>query len=480
MKLDRVTFIKILLLTVVILVESHTLAQADIIATPKTITINAVKGESIDRTISLRVAQDTKDVKVIALDAFSADNTVVLPAKAIQITAPPSQINADRLTTFPVTLNLQSVPSGEFTGEILLTTPGSEKSIPLIVRIKDDWVYPLATLLLGVSLGMAVSAYGSKGKLSDEVIVNLQNLRTQIEPDKIAARSFWERTDSLVNIAQQAVDAKQVPTAQTSLDNAKTIWNKWLQQRSNWLLQFDYYDNLCQRLKADDLNKSSSLYLQAIDRELNQTLLSAPELPTPTDLQKNLTLISEQLNRYISLNTQLGKLKLSINTLEGDRLKEWEDKATDFTSQLQTLIPSQSVEIQTLQSAINTGIETVKGLGMPVFTESKGLGGDVEPGLVLQAPAVQSTLPPANFVTRSWTTVASLWLTPKGRLRLFQLSTYLISFTVLAGGGFDRLYASKSTFGSNGWSDYFSLLVLGFGAEATRNVVTQVAGKKEP
>jgi hypothetical protein len=442
MKLDRVTFIKILLLALAILVESPTLAQADIIATPKTVTINAVKGETITRTISLRVAQDTKDVKVIALDAFSSDNTVVLPAKAIQITAPPTQINADRLTTFPVTLNLQSVPSGEFTGEILLTSPGSEKSIPLIVRIKDDWVYPLATLLLGVSLGMAVSAYGSKGKLSDEVIVNLQNLRTQ-----------------------------------TNLDNAKTIWNKWLQQRSNWLLQFDYYENLCQRLKADDLKQTSTLYLQTIDRDLNQALLGAPDLPTPNDLQKNLTLISEQLNRYISLNTQLEKLKLSINTLEGDRLNEWEDKTADFASQLQTLIPSQSAEIQTLQTAINTGIETVKGLGVPVFTESKSL--DIEPGLVLQAPAVQSTLPPANFALRSWTIFASLWLTPKGRLRLFQLSTYLISFTVLAGGGFDRLYASKSTFGANGWSDYFSLLVLGFGAEATRNVVTQVAGKKD-
>jgi uncharacterized membrane-anchored protein YhcB (DUF1043 family) len=478
MKPDRVTFIKILLLTLAILVESPTIAQADIIATPKTVTINAVKGESITRTISLRVAQDTKDVKVIALDAFSADNTVVLPAKAIQITAPPTQINADRLTTFPVTLNLQSVPSGEFTGEILLTSPGSEKSIPLIVRIKDPWFYPLATLVLGVSLGMAVSAYGSKGKLSDEVIVNLQNLRTQIEPDKTAARSFWERTDSLLNIAQQALDAKQVTTAQTNLDNAKIIWNKWLQQRSNWLLQFEYYDSLCQRLKAKDLQQTSTLYLQAIDRDLSQTLLVAPELSTPNDLQKNLTLISEQLNRYISLNTQLEKLKLSINTLEGDRLKEWEDKTADFSSQLQTLIPSQSVEIQALQTAINTGIETVKGLGMPVFTESKGL--DIEPGLVLQAPAVESTLPPDNFALRSWTIFASLWLTPKGRLRLFQLSTYLISFTVLAGGGFDRLYASKSTFGANGWSDYFSLLVLGFGAEATRNVVTQVAGKKEP
>jgi Skp family chaperone for outer membrane proteins len=325
---------------------------------------------------------------------------------------------------------------------------------------------------------MAVSAYGSKGKLSDEVIVNLQNLRTQIEPDKTAARSFWERTDILLNIAQQALDAKQLPTAQTNLDNAKIIWNKWLQQHSNWLLQFDYYDNLCQRLKAKDLQQTSTLYLQAIDRDLKQTLLGAPELSTPNDLQKNLTILSEQLNRYISLNTQLEKLKLSINTLEGDRLEEWEDKAAEFTSQLQTLIPSQSVEIQALQTAINTGIETVKGLGMPVFTESKSL--DIEPGLVLQAPSVQSTLPTDNFALRSWTTVASLWLTPKGRLRLFQLSTYLISFTVLAGGGFERLYASKPTFGANGWSDYFSLLVLGFGAEATRNVVTQVAGKKEP
>ena len=478
MKLDRVTFIKILLLTVAILVETPTLAQADIIATPKTVTINAVKGESITRTISLRVAQDTKDVKVIALDAFSADNTVVLPAKAIQITAPPTQINADRLTTFPVTLNLQSAPSGEFTGEILLTTPGSEKSIPLIVRIKDDWVYPLATLLLGVSIGMAVSAYGGKRKLSDEITVNLQNMRIQIEQDKTASKSFGERSGNIITIAQQNLDTQQITTAQTNLDNAKTIWTKWLMQRPSWLLQFEYYESIYQRLQADDLQQTSTPYLEAIDRDLNQTLLGAPELPTPNDLQKNLTIVSEQLNRYISLSTQLEKLKLSINTLEGNRLKEWEDKAADFTSQLQTLIPSQSVEIQALQTAINTGIETVKGLGMPVFTESKGLA--IEPGLVLQAPPVQPTLPPANFALRSWTIFASLWLTPKGRLRLFQLSTYLISFTVLAGGGFDRLYASKSTFGSNGWSDYFSLLVLGFGAEATRNVVTQVGGKKEP
>jgi len=33
--------------------------------------------------------------------------------------------------------------------------------------------------------------------------------------------------------------------------------------------------------------------------------------------------------------------------------------------------------------------------------------------------------------------------------------------------------------GANGWGDYFALLALGFGAEATRNVVTQVASKTD-
>lgn len=38
---------------------------------------------------------------------------------------------------------------------------------------------------------------------------------------------------------------------------------------------------------------------------------------------------------------------------------------------------------------------------------------------------------------------------------------------------------TKPTFGANGWGDYFALLALGFGAEATRNVVTQVARKAD-
>jgi hypothetical protein len=160
---------------------------------------------------------------------------------------------------------------------------------------------------------------------------------------------------------------------------------------------------------------------------------------------------------------------------------EWEDKNQELTQRSQMLLPIQDTEMQTLEEAIKTGIETVRSLGIQAPEALKDIDdGKVKPGLVLQAPSIQNVRPSqSNLALQTWTTITSLWRTAKSRLRLFYLASYFISFIVLAGGGFERLYLSKSTFGANTWSDYFSLLALGFGAEATRNVVTQVAGKKE-
>ncbi len=59
----------------------------------------------------------------------------------------------------------------------------------------------------------------------------------------------------------------------------------------------------------------------------------------------------------------------------------------------------------------------------------------------MQAPSVweekNSQVP---FLTKTGRAIASLWQTANGRLKLFYLSSYLISFTVLAG----RVRASQS------------------------------------
>lgn len=480
MKFTLASILNILFLTLLIWMESLAVAQAEITVTPRAITIHATRGETVTRTIALRSPENMGNVKAIALDAFSTDNSVVLPSKVIQITIPPAQINSNEVISIPITFHLQAVPSGEFTGEILLMDASSETSIPVIVRVKDPWPHPLITLLLGIAIGMAVSAYSSQGKLSDEVTVNLENIRTQIEPDKAEARSFWSRVDMHLTVAKQARDANQIAAAQTALDHAKTVWNKWLQQRPNWLIQFRYYDNLRQRLDQEDLKANPALYVQAIARDLEEVLQNAPDLSTPDELQQRLDQLSQQLNRYIRLSMQLEKLKGLIAVLEGDQRYEWEDKADGLTQRSQMLLPAQESEIQTLEDELNDSIEKVRALGAQSSEIIKGMDGNMAAGLVLQAPSVQAPdRSPDSTWRQTWRAIASHWQTAKGRLRLFYLSSYLISFTVLAGGGFNQLYWTKPTFGANGWGDYFALLALGFGAEATRNVVTQAASKAD-
>jgi hypothetical protein len=481
MKIKHFDILKIIFLSFVILMESPALAQAEVVINPKAITVNATKGENVTRTISLRTSDKINNFKIVTLDLLSADNASVLPAGAIKLASPPTQVNPQEVISLPIQFNLQNAHSGEYTGEIALTYEAGEKTIPVIVRLKDPWPLPLSVLVLGIIIGMAVSAYSSQGKLSDEVTVKLENLRTQIAADKAEARSFWSRADMYLNIAQQARDAKQIVEAQTAVNNAKEVWHKWINQRPNWLIQFNYYNKLHQCLEQNDLKEDKSiLYIQAIDRDLEQVLQNAPVLSTPNELQQRLDKLSLQINIYIQIKMQIEKIRGLISGLEDSNQRyEWEDKVAELTQKLYLLLPSQETELQALQSEINKDIEQVRALEVQFLNIEKSINRSSEVRLMLQAPSVWEKNTQATFLAKTRKAIASLWQTANGRLKLFYLSSYLISFTVFAGSGFNQLYWTKPTFGANGWGDYFALLALGFGAEATRNVVTQVARKAD-
>ncbi len=349
-------------------------AQAEIITNPKAITINATRGESLTRTITLWSIEKVSNVKMVTLDLLSADNSSVLPAGTITIASSPTQINPQELMSLPIQFNFQNARSGEFTGEIALTYEGGGKTIPVIVRLKDPWPLPLTILILGIIIGMVVSAYSNQGKLNDEVTVKLENLHIQIDSDKTEARSFWLRADMYLNVAKQARDAKQIVEAQTALNNTKEVWHKWINQRPNWLIQFHYYDQLVQRLNQDDLKNTSIFYIQAIARDLDQVLQNAPVLSTPNELQKLLDKLSQQINTYIQIKIQLEKMQNLMSGLEDSNQRyEWEDKASDLTQELYIILPSQEAEIEVLKSKIDTYIETIKGLEIQAFEIEKGI-----------------------------------------------------------------------------------------------------------
>jgi hypothetical protein len=60
------------------------------------------------------------------------------------------------------------------------------------------------------------------------------------------------------------------------------------------------------------------------------------------------------------------------------------------------------------------------------------------------------------------------------RYRVFQTVGAILAVVFLAGIGFQELYVANPTFGENPWLDHLTVLVWGFGAEATRASITAV------
>ena len=186
------------------------------------------------------------------------------------------------------------------------------------------------------------------------------------------------------------------------------------------------------------------------------------------------------VNTALQLQEQLIRLQDLATTLEPEQMVDWEEKTDALQQRLYTLQLSEDNELQTLAADINTARENLKSLGATALPslQAKGVGEGSPPELGL-IPEPSSGSKPRVMASQWGSRISNLWRTAPGRLRLFYAASYLISFILLAGGGFNELYLSKPTFGAKGLGDYFSLLVLGFGAEATRNVITQVAQKTD-
>ncbi len=81
-----------------------------------------------------------------------------------------------------------------------------------------------------------------------------------------------------------------------------------------------------------------------------------------------------------------------------------------------------------------------------------------------------------NFVLQA---ITNLIPKPNQRLQMFSIAGYLATIAFFAGTGFNQLYLESPTFGSNGIKDYFALIAWGFGAEATRNAITNAIRKTD-
>lgn len=475
------------------------LAQTTVIVTPEALTATGTHGETEPaiRTLAIRATEPVTDLQIHALDLYSRDRDRVFPQALITVPTTINSVDVGTLTTLPVAFNLQAAPSGEFQGALLLSYGDGQVTVPITVRVKDAWYWPLALLILGVVLGTTVSSYSRWGKTTDELTVGIETLRAQPRNDPELPPSFASGITVHLADAQLARDAKQLEEAWQSLNAAGRTWGKWFRERPEWLSALQVGKDLQSKLAEKLTTVSYTPYLQTIQSNLQTVLDNAASTDNAAALGQTINRFSQQSTQYLRVLQHYRQFQQTLEELnpnaltptDQETLQDINSRAEAWKEILITLQPSDlgdELQLQTIDLAITEAKPVLYTLkqkaedSAPVddLREFKVGKGKVA---IESSPPSEVTMPHATVTetpvaaledTFVLNGITALVKNPKHRLKLFAIAGYLTTIGFLAGTGFNQLYLENPTFGSSGPRDYFALLAWGFGAEATRSAIT--------
>ncbi len=466
-------FISILSL---LLTTTPALAEQKVTVTPSNLTVMGtrclvfnLKCTTVKRNLLLKTDQALTNPQILSLDLNRADGGTVLPATAIRPTLSSSSIQPNQPISIPVQFDFNQVQSGEYSGVLLVNYAGGELPIPITVRLKDFWLLPLLVLVLGVALGMGVSAYRAEGMARDEILVQVGRLRTQMRADSQLAQSFQTKIAGYLVDVETALENKRWEAAQQAVAQAQTVWDKWRKGREDWLAQLEYRDLLAKRLK-DEVPNPDAFYMQVVRSQLENTVRETADKESPQQLRKCLEDLQQQINRYLQGQARLDQFNQLITEVMPDKEQFWKLKSQRFQQGLDSLSPTDHEAFNNWKQQVETAIEelvqaleqqaTTEAASTPSLIIARSFNNTVPPHLLAPVPSARPLPDPVQAARK--------------RLRWFNWLSYAIAVVLLAGAGFGQLYVAKPTFGANSWSDYFALFAWGFGAEVTRDAVTKV------
>lgn len=437
---------------------------------------------TVKRNLLLRSNQAVTDIKIFSVDLNRTDGAEVFPATAIKVssptlTSPTNQLQSNQPLTIPIEFNLSKVPSGEFSGNLLVIYGDREQLIPVTVKIQDHWLWALLVLLLGVGLGMAISAYRAEGVVRDEVLVKVGRLRHNMRSDEElnqVGSSFKKKVDAYLVEVETALENKRWQAAEEAVVKAQAVWDKWRKSKEYWIELLKSESDLDKRIKEKNPEQTIR-YLEELSWQLDGIQRETANQESPADLSKSLQEVQKQFNQYLDGEEQLQKfneLREKLSQSAAHEIQEaWRLEALSLQQQLDKLSPNDREKYEKWQEDIKTKSED---LAKAITEQPTNSLSDRELQTISRAintPTPTEYLRPVLIAPYS--EKEKLEQSAPQRLRWFNRLSYVIAIILLGGAGFTQLYAANSTFGANGLTAYFALLAWGFGAEATRETVTK-------
>ena len=393
-----------------------------------------------------------------------------------------------------VRVDVKTIPSGEYRGVLTAQVIDQDNGgkvipVPITLRVKDYFVLPLAILLIGIIVGLWVSSYVSRKKDVDELVIQSDQLQRQVEIEPHFHENFRAQIENRLRNVLFDLRRNEVDQARQNLNSSFTLWDKWRMRPREWVKLFDdfhsRFEQIDQILSGSD-NDRRLMRLRDELREIQQSTTN--EDVKYEDLSSRLMAVIEQIEWFASAHAELTTIGQNLEKLE----QQERDAFDQNFAQLQQDFTQLSIDdgeafqafteaVSTLRSELRSSFRDMNRddewtTSPPVASpEHRRLinsesGSSLRPvGQLVEAAQWTTAAARSRFRMGSRSARSALW-----RRNAFNITGYTVLMVILAGSGFNELYAQNTVFGADGFSDYMTLFAWGFGAEASRSSFAQL------
>ena len=450
-------------------------AQLDI--QPAAATLGGERGTSSSRTLTLGASAQVKQLRCVLheLVALRPDKSeVVLPGGAVTVTCP-AALTAGEPQELKLQVELVNVRSGEYSGElVLLTSDGAggargQQKLPIKLRVRDRWPLPLLLLIFSVLASVGVSVYRSTGKPRDEILVRLGPVRGAVQSDKELnlpyAHAFAELFAQRIGDVEQALVAGQWNDAQQALTRVEVALGRWSRYRRTWVELLHKVEEY-----RAQVARAVHSYPDATGRWLTQLVERAAQAETPAELRETLDRFATHVPELLALHELLKELYELGEKAEPEQRAAASVRYHELEQQFLALGPEDVPGARALRSKVDAALKEAT---MPARTRGAAShNAEMANGRNPPAGSTAAPMAPQSAglpISKQEVENAVL------RQRSYTWLGYLMTVSVLAAVGYQELYENNPMFGARGLADYLTVLLWGFGAEATRASVLGTA-----
>lgn len=468
-------FIVFLMILFVLLVAVPVAGEA-LTSDPSKLTISIPGGNFETRTLLIMNNNEgpMTDLTTTSLDLNRDDSQAVFPSKNIEMSISEKNIPSKGFLKIPVSFNTQNIPSGDYSGSLLIATNNSRLLIPVNLKIKDSFLFPLFTCIICGIIGWGVIFYKTKllkpNQLNNKRTKLLKKVRENIENEEKYTGAFRRKIETLLGKTKDFLENIQddydnnLKKAEEFYNEAENIWDKWEINHPTWKQYLDTtkryeekIENLQNRIKSDN----PAEFIVDIRLELIKSWDNSANVPIEnTPLKTIFDSIDKQVNVFGSILDQLDYLKKICIEHDSSQLSPCQDEVKNLRNKLCQIHFNETDSLNVLLKNVKDAINT--------FHSKRGL----EPHFaVFKSPAIYGANISMDQIEPE--TIKSIFYS-KLLGKIYECIVFAILPIIFIFLGLYFQYLQNPTFGANGLKDYASLGLWSFGVKPAFDSISQI------